>query len=67
MFKSISKCSLCGKIGDRDEMVLYNFPNGSRIVCKKCYLELPPDPIKNIPGPKDKRRPPESDFFPPVD
>ena len=66
LFKSVSKCSLCGRIGDRDEMVLYNFPTGPRIVCKKCYRDLPPDPTSGIPRPDKKKRGPHDDLFPPV-
>ncbi|MBD3192368.1 MAG: hypothetical protein GF308_17145 [Candidatus Heimdallarchaeota archaeon] len=64
MMKSFTRCAVCGKVGDRDEMVLYHFPDGPKLVCKKCYKELPPDPADKIITP-DKRKP-DDDFFPPV-
>ncbi|MHA1211012.1 MAG: hypothetical protein ACTSSH_00995 [Candidatus Heimdallarchaeota archaeon] len=67
MIKSLAKCSICGKMGSKDEMILYNFPTGPKTVCRRCYQTLPPDPMRNIPRPDGKKRPPESDFFPHVE
>jgi hypothetical protein len=66
MIKGIAKCSLCGELTSRDELLPYNFPNGSRLVCKKCYQTLPPDPHRMIKRPDGKRRKPEDNLYPPV-
>ncbi|NHJ47334.1 MAG: hypothetical protein FK733_06045 [Asgard group archaeon] len=65
MIKGIAKCSLCGKTSSRDELIAYNFPNGTRLVCKRCYNTLPPDPTKLIKRPDGKKRKPEDDLYPP--
>ena len=68
MIKSTARCSVCGQIGDRDEMILYNFPSGPKLVCKRCYRQLPREPGKDIILPDErKRRKPNDEFFPPVD
>ncbi len=67
LIKGIARCSLCGKLTARDELLSYNFPNGTRLVCKKCYQSLPPDPTKIIERPNGKKRRPENDFFPPIE
>ncbi|MBK5113473.1 MAG: hypothetical protein KGD59_16055 [Candidatus Heimdallarchaeota archaeon] len=66
MIKSIAKCHLCGKTEDRDNMILYNFPNGPRVICKDCFRTLPPDPSRGIPRPDGKKRKPHEDIFPPI-
>ena len=67
MFKSVSKCSLCGEMGDRDDMILYHFPDGVRLVCKTCYKQLPPDVSRIIRRPDGRKRRPNDDIFPPID
>ncbi|NHJ03719.1 MAG: hypothetical protein EAX90_02770 [Candidatus Heimdallarchaeota archaeon] len=66
MIKEISNCNICGRVFPRDEMIAYTFPNGVKLVCRKCYNQLPPDPMKRIPYP-GKERKPTDDFFPPVE
>ena len=62
MIKSVARCSLCGKITNRDELVLYNFPNGPQLVCSRCLRQLPPDPRKSrLP----QQRKPGDDILPP--
>ncbi|MHA1125176.1 MAG: hypothetical protein ACTSO7_09740 [Candidatus Heimdallarchaeota archaeon] len=64
MIKSIAKCSICGQVAARDELVLYNFPKGPQLVCRKCLNQLPRDPRKErLP----QRRKPGDDIFPPLE
>jgi recombinational DNA repair protein (RecF pathway) len=63
MFKSIDRCALCGKIDDRDNLILYPFPEGPKLVCKDCYRRLPKKPIEDFVNPKKRR--PNDDIFPP--
>jgi len=64
MIKSIARCSICGKVADRDELVLYNFPKGPQLVCLKCHSQLPRDPRKDI---LPQKRKPGDDIFPPME
>ena len=66
MLKGIDKCSICGKVSPRDELIVYNFPNGPKLVCRKCLSQLPPDPLNRRLPPGMKRRPTD-DVFPPVE
>ena len=64
MIKSVARCSICGKVADRDELILYNFPKGPQLVCLKCHSQLPRDPRKDrIP----QKRKPDDDIFPPIE
>jgi len=64
MIKSIAKCSICGQVTARDELILYNFPTGPQLVCRKCLNQLPRDPKKErLP----QKRKPGDDIFPPME
>jgi ribosome-binding protein aMBF1 (putative translation factor) len=65
MMKNIARCEVCGKVGDRNDMVIYHSPTGPKIVCKKCYQQLQKTPIDDIKTPSGKKRKPSDDFFPP--
>jgi len=67
MLKGIARCALCGQTFPRDELTIYNFPTGPRLVCKECLLKLPPDHSSFIRRPDGKKRQPSDDFFPPVE
>ncbi|NHJ86913.1 MAG: hypothetical protein FK734_15730 [Asgard group archaeon] len=64
MFKAIEKCALCGEVNDRDKMILYHFPQGPKLVCKKCYQSLPTDPYTLGKKPIEPIKPPNSDILP---
>ena len=66
IIKELTSCSLCGKVASRDELIIYHFPEGPKLVCKICYRQLPPDPGKRMRYP-GKERKPSDDLFPPVD
>ena len=64
MLKDVKSCALCGKVAPREELILYHFPEGPKLVCKTCYRQLPPDPANRIKGPF--KRKPGDDIFPPI-
>jgi len=67
VLKGIAKCALCGQTFPRDELIVYHFPTGPKLVCKECLQKLPRDPSRTIKRPNGKTRRPTDDFFPPVE
>jgi len=68
VLQSFDHCSICHKVAKREELRVYNFPTGPRLVCKECYRNLPPDPLNRIPRPPGQRkRGPADDIFPPLE
>ncbi|MFW9924665.1 MAG: hypothetical protein ACFFDW_15390 [Candidatus Thorarchaeota archaeon] len=65
MYKSISQCTICGEVKDRDQLLIYYFPEGPKLVCKTCYKQLPLSPRDKLPLPFDKKHPGD-DIFPPL-
>ena len=66
MLQSFNNCSVCHKVAKRQDLKIYHFPNGPRLVCKDCYRNLPPDPHSRMPSPPGpKGRNPTDDIMPP--